>query len=156
MIEELRWEPLFVMKLNVAGGRAQRFGPTTAGMRAAFPVDGGTFEGKRLRGVVNGDGMDWITLRSDKAMLIDVRLTLTTDDGAVIGMSYTGIARTVNPDDWDRFARREVLGYEEIYLHTTPRFETGDPRYDWLNRIIAVTNGNRTDEGGVYHVFEIA
>jgi hypothetical protein len=156
VIDELRSEKLFVMKLQVGRDRAQPVGPTPAGWRGVFPVDGGSFEGARLRGTVNPGGADWITMRPDAMMLIDVRLTLTTDDGATIGMIYSGLARPHDPADNARFLEREVLAYEQMYLHTTPRFETGDPRYAWLNGIIAVTNGRRTAEGGEYHVFAIS
>ena len=154
-IEELRWEPLFVMDLEVGYPRARRLGAGPAGERGVYPVDGGAFLGARLRGIVNPGGADWITLRTDGNMTIDVRLTLTTDDGAVIGMTYKGLARARTPEANARFRDREVLPYEDTFLHTTPRFETGDPRYDWLNGVIAVTNGVRTAAGGIYHVFSI-
>lgn len=155
MIEELSYEPLFVMTFAVGYDRPQPFGTTAAGFRAVYPVDGGTFEGKRLRGVVNPGGADWITQRSDGLMLIDVRVTLTTDDGATIGMTYTGVAQARTPELMERFRRRELLPYEDFSLHTTPRFETGDERYAWLNGVIAVTNGERSAVGGTYHVFAI-
>jgi hypothetical protein len=154
MIEELSWEPLFVMNLLVGRDRAQSIGATAAGGRGVYPVDGGTFEGPRLRGTVN-TGADWVTMRPDTTMLIDVRLTLRTEDGATIGMVYTGLARPHDPANNSRFLNREILPYEDMYLHTTPRFETGDDRYGWLNGIIAVTNGRRTEAGGQYHVFAI-
>ncbi|KQS03606.1 hypothetical protein ASG11_04525 [Sphingomonas sp. Leaf357] len=155
MIEQLNWAPLFVMTLQVGYDRAQRFGTTPIGYRACFPVDGGRVEGDRLRGAVNGGGADWITIRSDGVMMIDVRLTLTTHDGALIGMTYTGLARAKDAAHAERFRNREVLSFEETFLHTTPRFETGDARYSWLNDVITVTNGMRSATGGVYHVFEI-
>ena len=154
MIEQLRWEPLFVMKLIVGYDHADPIGMTPAGFRGAYPVDGGTFEGARLRGQVL-TGADWITMRPDGSMTIDVRLTLLTDDGVRIGMFYTGLARSADPANAKRFQLREALTYEETYLHTTPRFETGDERYAWLNGVIAVTNGMRIDGGGEYHVFGI-
>ncbi len=155
MIEQLKWEPLFVMRLQVGYNRAQPIGDTAPGIRGVYPVDGGTFEGARLRGVVNPGGADWVTMRSDAMMLIDVRLSLKTDDGATIGMVYTGLARPLDIEQNERFLKREVLPYEDMYLHTTPRFETGDPRYAWLNGVIAVTNGRRVEGGGEYHVFAI-
>lgn len=155
MIEQLSWEPLFVMKLQVGYDRAQPIGKTALGIRGVYPVDGGTFEGARLRGTINPGGADWVTMRTDAMMLIDVRLSLLTDDDATIGMIYTGIARPADPAGYDRFLSREVLPYEDLYLHTTPRFETGDARYAWLNGVIAVTNGRRLPGGGEYHVFEI-
>jgi Protein of unknown function (DUF3237) len=155
MIDQLKWEPLFVMKLQVGYDRAQPIGTTASGIRGVYPVDSGTFEGTRLRGMVNPGGADWVTMRTDAMMLIDVRLSLTTDDGATIGMIYTGLARPQNPVDNESFLNRKLLPYEDMYLHTTPRFETGDPRYAWLNGLIAVTNGRRIEGGGEYHVFAI-
>jgi hypothetical protein len=155
MIEELKWEPLFVMRLVVAYDREQRIGPVPIGMRGIFPVDSGTFEGPRMRGTVLPDGADWVTWRSDGAMIIDVRTALLTDDGATIAMSYTGLAAGRTEEAMARFARREPVAYEEIYVRITPRFETSDPRYDWLNRVIAVANGARTEAGPMYQVFEV-
>jgi Protein of unknown function (DUF3237) len=154
-MNELRWTSLFVMDLLVGRASGQPIGTTPVGWRGVFPVDGGTFEGDRLRGTVNAGGADWITMRSDTVMLIDVRLTLMTHDGATIGMTYTGLATPNHPANYPRFLKREILPDEDMYIHTTPRFETGDERYAWLNRVIAVTNGRRTDAGGTYHVFEI-
>jgi hypothetical protein len=154
MIEHLCWEPLFVMTLIVGYDHADPIGMTPAGFRGCYPVDGGTFEGARLRGQVR-PGADWITMRPDGSMMIDVRLSLLTEDGAAIGMFYTGLARAADPANAERFVRREALSYEETYLHTTPRFETGDARYAWLNGVIAVTNGRRIEGGGEYHVFGI-
>jgi hypothetical protein len=155
MIETLCSKPLFVLDLVVGYDVAQPIGTTAVGFRGVYPVVGGTFEGERLRGVVNPGGADWVTQRSDGIMLIDVRLTLQTDDGATIAMVYPGLARAKTDELMERFRRRELLSYDEFYLHTTPRFEAGDPRYAWLNGIIAVSNGERTAVGGRYHVFEI-
>lgn len=155
MIDALRWEPLFVLTLQVGYDRAQHIGTTALGGRGVYPVDGGTFEGARLRGTVSPGGADWVTLRTDEIMTIDVRLTLRTHDDAIIGMCYTGIARAANADVMQRFKMRELLPYENVYLRTTPRFETADARYTWLNGIVAVANGMRIAGGGTYHVFAI-
>jgi hypothetical protein len=153
MIDTLTSTPLFVMKLNVAYARAVHLGDTPGGGRSIFPVDGGSFEGARLRGTV-GPGADWVTWRSDGAMIIDVRLSLMTDDGAAIGMIYQGLAHA-SAETMARFRSRELLGPEEVYVRTAPRFETSDPRYAWLNTLIAVAKGMRTEQGPVYHVFGI-
>jgi hypothetical protein len=155
MIETLAFEPLFVMDLNVGYATSHLIGDTAVGFRGVYPVDGGSFDGARLRGTVDGGGSDWVTQRSDGLMLIDVRLTLHTDDGATIGMVYTGIARARSAELMARFRQRERLSYDEFYLRATPRFESGDERYAWLNGVIAVANGERTEQGGRYHVFEI-
>ena len=152
-VETLAWEPLFVMKLNVAYAQAQQIGGQDR--LGIFPVRGGTFEGPRMRGRVLPGGADWVTWRADGTMIIDVRTSLETHDGAKIAMHYTGLAAPTSPEAAERFRRREPGAYEDLYLHTTPRFITEHPDYEWLNRVIAVTNGMRTPEGPMYHVFAI-
>ena len=49
----------------------------------------------------------------------------------------------------------ERVNYSETYIRTTPRFETGDKKYDWLNRVIAVANGSLDPAGPTYQVFAI-
>jgi hypothetical protein len=153
-MDTLRWEPLFALTLDIAYGRLQPMGKTPIGWRGLYPVDGGHFEGPRLRGKVMPDGADWVTRRADGATLIDVRLGLMTDDGAAIAMSYTGLL-CIAEAAADRFRRREPVAYDETYIRTTPRFETADPRYDWLNRIIAVANGGAPGRDPTYQVFAI-
>lgn len=152
-IELLAWEPLFVMRLDVAYDRAQQIGGEAR--RGIFPVDGGSFEGLRLRGRVLGGGADWVSWRGDGTMIIDVRTSLETDDGALIAMRYEGLARPTSAEAAEKFARREPGQYEDMYIHTTPRFETAHPDYSWLNGVVAVSNGARTAAGPVYHVFAI-
>lgn len=155
MIDSLVSRPLMTMYLDVAYDRTRMIGDVPAGQRAMFPVDGGRFEGERLRGTVLGDGADWVTWRSDATMVIDVRLMLRTDDDALIGMHYVGLAHGRTDEAKAAMRRREVIAYEDSFIRTTPRFETSDPRYEWLNRVISVANGYRATEGAMYQVFEI-
>ncbi len=152
-IETLEWEPLFVMRLNVAYAETQQIGGQDK--LGIFPVHGGTFEGPKLRGKVLTDGADWVTWQADGTMNIDVRTSLETDDGAKIAMHYTGIATATSAEAAERFRRREPGEYGDMYVHTTPRFVTEHPKYEWLNRVIAVTNGMRTPDGPMYHVFAV-
>jgi Protein of unknown function (DUF3237) len=55
-----------------------------------FGAAGGSFEGQRRRGEVLAGGGDWALVRSGGATARDVRLTLRTDDGAVVHMTYGG------------------------------------------------------------------
>jgi hypothetical protein len=89
-MSELRSRPLF--KIEIALHPVQELGATPLRQRRIAPVSGGRFAGERLRGVVlpHGGG-DWIVVRTDGAFQLDVRLTLQTDDGALIYMSYRGV-----------------------------------------------------------------
>jgi hypothetical protein len=60
-----------------------------------------------------------------------------------------------SPEATSRFRNLENIPFEDLYLRTTPRFETSSSKYEWLNRIIAVANGMRAPGGGTYHVFEV-
>jgi hypothetical protein len=86
--------------------------------------------------------------------VLDVRLTLITDDDAVILMSYRGI-RTGPPEVLARLAGGERVDPSEYYFRIVPSFETGDERYAWLNSVIAIGTGDRVPEGPVYTIYEV-
>ena len=54
-----------------------------------------------------------------------------------------------------RLAAGQPVDPAEMYFRIQPRFETADPRYLWLNRILAVGIGERLPGGPRYHVHEI-
>ena len=41
------------------------------------------------------------------------------------------------------------------YFRTVPRFETGDSRYAFLNRLLTVSSGDRRAEGPIYTIEEV-
>ena len=45
--------------------------------------------------------------------------------------------------------------YGDRYYMVTPRFETGDERYAWLNGLVYVAEGKRTAEGVDYRVYSV-
>ncbi|MDP1632062.1 MAG: DUF3237 domain-containing protein [Caulobacter sp.] len=128
-------------------------GQTPAGLRRIAPVTGGTFVGERLSGAVIG-GADWVINRPDGVMVIDVRLTLKTDDGAMVYLTYQGRFLAA-PEVMARFAKGAVLDPSEYSLAVTARFECGDERYSWLNDVVAVGTGEQTAAGPVYSIFQI-
>lgn len=52
---------------------------------------GGSFEGDRLQGKVLPGGDDWTVTRSDGVVELDLRITIETDDGALIHMTFEGL-----------------------------------------------------------------
>ena len=108
------------------------------GTRLVVRATGGTFEGARLRGTVSPGGGDWVTMRTNGSMKLDVRITLVTDDGAPILLTYNGIGT----DGGTR-------------LRTAPLFETGDERYAWLNDVQAVAHGSVLDGGVTYDIYAL-
>ena len=149
----LESRPLFTLRLHLHP--AQMIGATPLGERRIAPVSGGELVGDRLRGrVLPFAGADWLLQRRDGALQQDVRLTLETDDGALILMSYRGV-RHASPEVSARLARGEEVSPDDYYLRTAPFFETAAERYAWLNLIVAIAKGRRTGGSVIYDVYEI-
>ena len=83
----MRTRPLMSLRLSTAP--TQNIGAGPHGTRITFPITGGSFEGDRLRGKVLPGGDDWAVTRSDGILELDLRVTLETDDGALIHMGST-------------------------------------------------------------------
>jgi Protein of unknown function (DUF3237) len=149
---ELQSELVFEMSLDP--GEVQDVGTTPHGYRLIAPLQGGTFAGPKLKGDVLSGGADWLLTRPDGVRELDVRLTLRADDGHLISMSYRGI-NTITPEIVQRLTRGEPVDPSEYYWRTTPRFETGSEKYGWLNRIVAVSVGQRTPTGVHHRVYAI-
>jgi hypothetical protein len=66
-------------------------GDTPYGTRRIVPITDGTFTGPKLKGTVLPGGGDWFLIRHDGTRVVDVRITLKTDDGHLIYMVYRGI-----------------------------------------------------------------
>jgi Protein of unknown function (DUF3237) len=126
------------MLLRLDTSPTEDVGATPHGTLSIFPVIGGSFEGDRLRGKVLAGGGDWVSGRADNALELDLRVTLETDDGALIYMTLTGLR-----DDAHQ------------YFRTLPRFETAAPKYAFLNRLLAVGIGEIRADGPVHIIEEI-
>lgn len=110
------------------------------GTRTIVQINGGRFEGPRLKASVQPPAGDWITNRADGSYRLDVRLTLKTDDGALILVTYNGIGQTTS---------------DGASLRAAPTFETGDQRYAWLTRIQTVAVGARVGTDVKYDVYAL-
>jgi hypothetical protein len=143
-----------LMTLQVAVGSVQRIGAVPYGTRVTAPIASGHFEGPRLRGKVLPGGGDWTLLRGDDVLELDLRITLQTEDGALIHMASFGLRHGL-PEVIAALARGERVDPASYYFRTTPRFETGHPKYAFLNRLVAVSSGDRRPDGPIYTVDEI-
>lgn len=149
---ELRTAHLFTVTLTV--GAIHNVGKTPLGDRRVAVVTGGRFEGAKMTGTVEEGGSDWILIRPDGALQLDVRLTLKTGDGAIIGMRYAGF-RHGPADVLDRLNRGESVDPSSYYFRIAPFFETSAPKYERLNRVVGVGTGHRLPQGPVYDVYEV-
>ena len=125
-----------LMTVRIVAAPAQMLGSVAQGTRSVVPVTGGAFEGPQLRGTVLPGGGDWLLLRSDAVLELDLRITLETDDHALIYMTFQGMRHGQ-------------------YFRTFPRFETSAEKYAFLNRIVTVGVGEVRPDGAIHTIEEI-
>ncbi len=117
-------------------------GEGPAGMRVVAEVESVTVTGERLSGQLKGTATaDWLTVVGTVGS-VDVRSTIETDDGAIVYLTYGGRMDLTN-------------GPGGAPIYTAPRFETGDPRYAWLNLVQAVGKGTLDGTQLTYEVAEV-
>ncbi len=149
---ELNWRYLGAMRIQVQ--QQVHMGTTPAGLRRFDILQGGTFEGPRIKGRILAGGADMLLQRTDGAYHPDVRLAMETDDGETVLITYRGI-RIASDAVHQRLLRNEIVPYTEFYLRNAPFFETSSKKYDWLNRILSIGVGRREGPWVIYEVFEI-
>jgi Protein of unknown function (DUF3237) len=135
----MRSRPLMTLRFNTAP--IQNIGAAPHGSRITVPIMSGSFEGERLRGKVLPGGDDWTIKRPDGVIELDLRVTLETDDGALIHMTFEGI--------------RDDGAPAAPYFRTVPRFETAEPKYSFLNRLLTVGIGEIRADGPVHVIEEV-
>ena len=55
----------------------------------------------------------------------------------------------------ERLDRGEAVDPATYYFRLIAMFETSSPKYDWINRIVAIGIGDRLADGPVYNIFEV-
>lgn len=138
------------------GGGIMGIGPSPFGDSRIGYVSGGRVFGPRINGTILPGGGNWSRagrLESGEAVgTFDARAIWQGDDGALIYLSYGG--RSVVPDDVRaEFANPAAppVDPSRYYLRIAPVFETASTKYGWLNGLLAVGVGERTDFG-VRHI----
>ena len=142
------------------GGGIIGIGASPFGEQRLGYISGGRFFGPRINGLVLPGGGNWSRSGriSDKASVgtFDARAVWQTDDNELIYLSYTG--RTIIPDDVrSTFADPSVPDADpsRYYLRIAVVFETASSKYAWLNGVLAVGVGARTDFGVRHVIHEV-
>lgn len=141
MLKECSVEHLFSMEAELNGPLDA--GPGPLGRRTLNSISAGWFKGARLRGELQPGTGDWMLTRQDGVMVVDARVVLRADDGAIIHMSYGG--RIIIPSEVVDEARdpnrRHLVDPTKYYFRTTPLFETGASAHAWLNDLVGIGFG---------------
>ena len=147
-----------VMQINVKLGPLEDMGKGADGYRINYPIIGGTFVGKDMRGTVVPGGADLAVDRNDGVTLIDALYRLKTDDGQIIIIHNAGIWR-LNEQGLAKQAKGialEDMLDSDSYCRTVPSFKTQPGKYAWLSDYIFVGSIDYLSESevliGVYRV----
>lgn len=145
--------PLFT--LRITPDPISVLGDFPLGERRMVTLASGTFDGADgLRGTLAPGGTDWQVVRADGAIEIDAHYLLLTDEGEPIEVRSTGL-RVAAPEVAERMARGEHVDPNEYYFRTHISLRTSSSRWQRLNRIVAVSSGERTPDAVIVRVFEV-
>lgn len=100
-------------------------------------LGGGWAKGPRINATIIPPAADWLRVTPAGNSRLDVRLTLKTDDGALIYVTYNGVIGHTK-ESWDRFLKGEVLTSKDHYFITAPTMQTSSEKYAWLNNVQCV------------------
>jgi hypothetical protein len=151
-LTELRTELLFTAFIEVAA--TIDLGPSPLGERRMVPITGGTFEGPKMKGRIVPGGIDWQLVRADKVTEIEAHYSIETDDGVLIRVINKGF-RHGPAEVMQRLRAGDPVEPDEYYFRATPVFEAPCGRYEWLNKSLFVSSGERSAEAVVLRVFEV-
>jgi hypothetical protein len=144
----------FVMDLRVKVGKPIEIGAVATGRRRIIAIEGGTFDGPDVRGVVLAGSADWQIIRADGVTELEARYTLQTDVGELIYVQNTGL-RHGPADVMQKLLAGEAVDPALVYFRTVPVFETSAPRLQWLARTVFVASGERHPNDVVIHVWKV-
>jgi len=145
---------VFLCEFTVELAAPIEMGNAPRGRRRIIPIIGGRVTGERLSGKILNVGADWQVVYEDGLEELDTRYAMQTDDGAVIEVRNLGL-RHGPKNVIESLARGEAVDPGSYYMRTQPRFETGDQRYQWLNKMIAIGSGARDASAVRLKIFEV-
>ncbi|MGB7692624.1 MAG: DUF3237 domain-containing protein [Pseudolabrys sp.] len=145
-------QPIFTIFAELEG--ITSLGRTPYGERRVIGILGGSVRGPKLNGRILPGGADWQIIRTDGTADIKARYIIETDDGARIMVTSEGL-RHGPPEVMERLARGDNVDPAHYYFRTVMRFETSDPKVDWLNRILALARGQREARAVRLDVYEV-
>ncbi|WP_068086265.1 DUF3237 domain-containing protein [Novosphingobium rosa] len=139
----------FVCDFAVALTKPHEMEGCGAGVRRIIPIVGGTVSGPLLNGEILNVGADWQTVDHNGIAQLDARYAVATADGAVIEVVSQGI-RHVSPEVAARIAAGEDVSFDDYYMRTAVRLDTGHADYAWVNRSLFLATGGK--RGATVHL----
>lgn len=143
-----------VFDMTVKLDPIRELGQGRGGIRRIIPIVGGTVSGAKLTGKLLSVGADWQTIFANGVAELDTRYAMETHDGATIEIVNYGY-RHGPADVLAAVAKGDDVSPEKYYMRTQARLETGDERYDWVNRTLFVGTGARYKDSVLMSMYAV-
>jgi len=142
--------------LHAALGDTFPIGVGPLGSRSVGTVGEGWVRGERINGTLVGPGADWALLGADGYAQVDVRAQIRTDDGANLYLHYTGSLQLTDAVMAALLGGGDETNFGDAEWFTHVRIESGDERYQWVNRTLFVGHGRAVTGGIEYEIYRLA
>ena len=152
MADNIEFE--WLMTAHVQVSRPVQVGDTPTGFQQAVPIGEGSFAGPDIKGTVIPGAADWQLIQRDGIAMLDVTGAMLTDDGVTIRVSSKGM-RHGPPEVMERLAAGEQVPPDEYYMRAVAHFEAPEGPYDWLNKALFVSWGERYADKVVIHYYKV-
>ena len=101
-------------------------------------LPGGWVQGPRISGKIVPPGGDWLRTMPSGALRQEAKLSIETDDGALIYLSYTGVV-VGSIEVGEALGKGEIVTDKNFpYFITAAQFQTSAEKYNWLNQVQTV------------------
>jgi hypothetical protein len=125
------------------------------GARDYWEMTEGELSGARIRARIAMPGGDWYRVGTDGFGRPDVRVQFLTDDDALVLLHYRGLVQVT-----EAFKRAAEIGgatrFEDQYMRMAMFFDTGAPRYAWLNQHLFIARGRLTADKEIeYQIYRV-
>jgi hypothetical protein len=114
------------------------FGPTPEGIRIAFYIRSGKWNGPKIKARYKSEGGDWLLVREDGVGIPNARATLETEDGALLYYQLTGTIE-LGPDGYARTLANNLPEFAPF--SAVAQLSTSSTQWAWLNRLTLVGTG---------------
>jgi Protein of unknown function (DUF3237) len=154
-MNKLKLPAITTLMVNMTGdyARIAFSGNVNCNASRMSSVTRGVFTGERLNGAILSGREGWAINPSNGGMKMDGRLTLKTDDGALICLTYQGDF-SASREAMARMDSGALLRPSEYNFLITAQFSCSHECYKWLNGLIALGTGVQTRTGPIYTLFQ--
>jgi hypothetical protein len=118
--------------------KPELIGETPEGFLMHWSPTGGTVDGPAFRATVHPEGEHEMLIRPDGIGEQSVRVTLETDDHALISVRYSGL---IDLGMAGSALARNQRWPKSAAVHSAPRLLTAHSKYQWLNRLQCIAVG---------------